>query len=384
MKYTFDQDTLTLYLTGRIDAANAPAVEAEINECRKINPAKKLVLDLEELAYISSAGLRVVLRLRKDYPDIRLINASSEVYDIFELTGFVEMMTIEKAYRRLSVDGCELIGQGANGSVYRIDADTIIKVYKNPDSLPDIQRERELARKAFVMGIPTAIPYDVVKVGESYGSVFELLNAKSFTGMIQEDRANMEACVRLSVELMKKLHSTELKPGELPDQQETGMKWVTFAKDHIPAASYEKLLRMYSELPPRQTMLHGDCHMKNIMMQNGETLLIDMDTLSMGHPIFEFAQLYITYSAFGELDSERISHFHGLPAEECYAIWEKTVELYFDGDKVLAAAVADKARLLAYLHLMRRCIRRNIDPPLVEHCKKNIIALIDAIDTLDF
>ena len=116
---------------------------------------------------------------------LAIVNASPEVYEIFEMTGFTEMMPVSRAYRRVSVDGCEVIGQGANGKVYRLDPETIIKVYLNPNSLPDIHWERELARKAFVLGIPTAIPYDVVKVGGRIRAPsFELLNAKSFGSLI--------------------------------------------------------------------------------------------------------------------------------------------------------------------------------------------------------
>ena len=120
-------------------------------------------MDSENLEYISSAGLRVILRLKKAEPSLKVINVSADVYEIFDITGFTEIITIEKAYRKLSVEGCEAIGKGANGTVYRLDPDTIIKVYHNADALADIHRERELARRAFVLGIPTAIPYDVVK-----------------------------------------------------------------------------------------------------------------------------------------------------------------------------------------------------------------------------
>ena len=203
MKHEMTDHTLTLYLEGRIDSANADSVEKELRLLCAAAPADVLVLDLEELQYVSSAGLRVVLRLRKAHPSLKLINASSEVYDILDMTGFTEMMPVSKAYRRLSVDGCEVIGQGANGLVYRLDRDTIIKVYRSPDCLPDIHRERELARKAFVLGVPTAIPYDVVRVGESYGSVFELLNAVSLAGILRDDPAMLDECARISVDLLK-------------------------------------------------------------------------------------------------------------------------------------------------------------------------------------
>ena len=214
-----EDGVLTASLIGHIDSGNAAQAEQELNRLRQDIPAEAVVLDLERLTYISSAGLRIILRLRKERPELRLVNASSEVYEILEMTGFTEMMPVGKAYRRLSVDGCEVIGRGANGEVYRLDPDTIIKVYLNPDSLPDIHRERELARRAFVLGIPTAIPYDVVKVGDGYGSVFELLNAKSLAKLILAQPERLDEYVQVYVDLLKKIHATEVRPGDMPDMK---------------------------------------------------------------------------------------------------------------------------------------------------------------------
>ncbi len=169
---------MILPIKGRIDSANAAQVEQALQS--QIAGQTDLVLDAQELTYISSAGLRVILRIRKEHPELRIVNVNSEVYEILDMTGFTEMMSVEKAYRVVSVDGAEEIGRGANGTIYRIDKDSVVKVYKNPEALKDIQHEREVAKLALILGIPTAISYDVVKVGDSYGSVFELLNARSF------------------------------------------------------------------------------------------------------------------------------------------------------------------------------------------------------------
>ena len=168
VKEIIKEDGWEIALSGRVDSANSAAMEAALSEILKAHPDEIPVINAEGLEYISSAGLRVLLRLRKQLQDLRITEVSPEVYEIFDMTGFTEMMTIEKAYRRLSVEGCEIIGEGANGKVYRLDPETIIKVYKSNDALFAIKRERELARKAFVLGIPTAIPYDVVRVGDQY------------------------------------------------------------------------------------------------------------------------------------------------------------------------------------------------------------------------
>ena len=259
-------------LTGRITSANASSVEQEISAAIGDYAGKALTLDLGELEYISSAGLRVLLRLRKRFAGMEMVNVSSDVYEIFEMTGFTEMMPISKAYRRISVDGCEVIGQGANGKVYRIDPDTIVKVYYNPDALPDIHRERELARTAFVLGVPTAIPYDVVRVGEGYGSVFELLNAKSFSKLIAADPDGLEGYVRQFVDLMKLIHDTTVKPGVMPQMRTVALDWADFLRDYLPEEKWQKLHDLIAAVPEQLTMLHGDYHTKNVMLQNGEVI----------------------------------------------------------------------------------------------------------------
>ena len=381
---------LFIAVSGRIDSNNAAEAEQAVNAVLAENPQQSsIVLDAEKLEYISSAGLRVILRLRKQYPDIRIINVVPEVYEIFEMTGFSEMIPIEKAYRHLSIEGCEVIGQGANGKVYRLDPETIIKVYRNADALPDIQRERELARKAFVQGIPTAIPYDVVRVGDSYGSVFELLNAKSLSKIVAADPGKLEDCIRLFVDLMKKIHGTEVQRGSLPDMKAVAVGWAAFLSDYLPKETSDKLNSLMQAVPERNTMLHGDYHFKNVMVQDGEALLIDMDTLSMGHPVFELASMYLGFVGFGETDPEICEKFMGLPYDTCNKIWSESLRLYFNGDDEKAKAAESKARIVGYTRLMRRTIRRDgmnteSGQGIIGHCGKCLEELVAETDSLDF
>ncbi len=384
-----ENGVLTVYLAGHVDSSNAAQAEQELNELRQQAPEAGVVLDLEQLTYISSAGLRVILRLRKEQPGLRIVNASPEVYEILDMTGFTEMIPVEKAYRRLSVEGCEVIGRGANGEVYRLDPDTIIKVYLNPDSLPDIHRERELARRAFVLGIPTAIPYDVVKVGDGYGSVFELLNAKSLAKLIIAEPEKLDEYVGVYVELLKKIHATEVQPGDMPDMKAVALDWADFLNGHLPPEQYEKLRRLIADVPEDHHMLHGDYHVKNVMVQNGEVLLIDMDTLCMGHPVFEFASIFLAYQGFGELDHSVSEKFLGLDYDTCTAIWEKTLRLYFGTDDAARLdEIAGKAKVIGYTRLLRRTIRRLSGTAegqaIIANCKARLAELLGRIDTLTF
>lgn len=379
---------MTIKLSGRIDSSNAAETEAKIIE--QIGGFDgDVVLDAAELDYISSAGLRVILRLKKSNSSAKVINCNSEVYEIFDMTGFTEMMDISKAYRKVSVEGCEVIGEGANGIVYRTDPDTIVKVYKNPDSLEEIHNERELARKAFVMGIPTAIPYDVVQVGELYGSVFELLSAKSFAKLINEG-VDVDELAKQSVEILKTMHSTELKPGELPDKKKESLKWVGYTSKQLPEDVGEKLLALFNDIPDRNNMIHGDFHVKNIMQQNGENLLIDMDTLSMGHPIYELAAVYAAYVGFSCVDKNNAQEFLGIPKEACDKFWPDTLLYYFDDkDDEYRKTVENMAAIICYTRLARWFMTKQDTndeyvKSVIEFCKNYLIENVPKTEKLYF
>ena len=391
MQSTLENGILTICPEGRIDTNNAVEAQAEFAKIVGENEFKELVLDFDGLSYLSSAGLRVMLKLKKENPSLKIINVIPEVYEVFETTGFTEMMTIEKGYRHYSSDGWEKIGEGANGIVYRMDPETIVKLFKNSDALPEIERERKLAREAFVHGVPTAIPYDVIKVGNSYGTVYELLNAKSLAKILADDSSeeSVDKCVDIFVELLKEIHSTEVYADFIPNQNEIGIGWVEFLKDYLPADTEDKLLAMVKALPQCNTMLHGDYHIKNVMVQDGEALLIDMDTISYGSIIYEFGSVYNAFVGFGEVDPNQSKEFLGIDRNVAEKFFEKTIRKYFtDDDEETLAIKKKKMRLMGIVRLMRRLIRRNaLDTPegtaQVNHYKDGIIELTAAVDDLN-
>ena len=74
-----EENILYLELNGKIDSSNAAQAEEEIRAIKEAHPDLKSVLDAEHLEYLSSAGLRVILRMRKEAADLKIINVSSEV-----------------------------------------------------------------------------------------------------------------------------------------------------------------------------------------------------------------------------------------------------------------------------------------------------------------
>ena len=386
--YRIDKDILYIAVEGRVDASNAAAAEEKIFSIKKENPGKHVVVDADKLEYISSAGLRVILRLRKEEPKLAIINVASDVYEVFDMTGFTDMVTVEKAYQRMSVEGCEFIAKGANGAVYRYDAETILKTYFAKDALPEIKQERENARRAFVLGINTAIPYGIVRVGDSYGTVTELLNAVSVTKLIRENPDDLTQAVKYYIDMLKNIHATTVEDGEVPDMKETALAWADFVAEHLPEAQAKKLRALIEAVPKQNTLMHGDYHTNNIMVQNGEPLLIDMDTLCMGHPVFELGSMFNAFIGYSELDHQVTMNFYGYDHATAEKFWDLALKNYLGTeDEAVCRAVAEKAMIIGYTRMLRRALRRPDEaesPAKIARCKEMLAILLEKTDSICF
>ena len=386
--YRIDKDILYIAIEGRIDASNAAQAEEKIFAIKNDNPGKHTVIDADNLEYISSAGLRVILRLRKEEPKLAIINVAPDVYEVFDMTGFTDMVTVEKAYQRMSVEGCEFIAKGANGAVYRYDAETILKTYFAKDALPEIKQERENARRAFVLGINTAIPYGIVRVGDGYGTVTELLNATSVTKLIRNNPDDLSEAVKYYIDMLKSIHATEVEDGEVPDMKEIALDWANFVSAHIPEDQAKKLILLIEAVPKQNTLMHGDYHTNNIMVQNGEPLLIDMDTLCMGHPVFELGSMFNAFVGYSELDHQNMVDFFGYTFETAGKFWNMALKTYLGTeDEAVCQSVAEKAMIIGYTRMLRRAARRPNEadsPAKIARCKEMLANLLEKVDTLIF
>ena len=88
---------LTVAIVGRLDTQTAPQLEKTLED--NLSGVTSVIFDLAGLTYTSSAGLRVFLKARKvmkQQSDVRLIHVCEDIMEIFDMTGFTELMTIEK------------------------------------------------------------------------------------------------------------------------------------------------------------------------------------------------------------------------------------------------------------------------------------------------
>ena len=89
-------EVLTIFLEGELNSFTAEDAEKDIDEIIKGSTFKSIVLDMEKLTYLSSAGIRIIVRLKLKYKDTSIVNVPDDIYAIFEMVGFTGTMKIEK------------------------------------------------------------------------------------------------------------------------------------------------------------------------------------------------------------------------------------------------------------------------------------------------
>lgn len=93
---TKENEKLTVFISGRVDTTTAPDVDDYINA--NAQGITELTLDIKDMSYISSAGLRVLLKTQKmmnKQGSMKVVNAQSDVMEIFDMTGFSDILTLE-------------------------------------------------------------------------------------------------------------------------------------------------------------------------------------------------------------------------------------------------------------------------------------------------
>ena len=96
MKHTVEKETLTIFLEGELNSFTSDDADKEISELLKGQQYKAIRVDMGDLVYISSAGLRIIVRIKQQYDDVALINVPASVYEILTMVGFQNLMTIEQ------------------------------------------------------------------------------------------------------------------------------------------------------------------------------------------------------------------------------------------------------------------------------------------------
>lgn len=366
MDFCLKNDVLTIFLTGRLDTESAARIEEEILQISEENPHKSIVFDATELQFIASSGLRTVLKAAKSEKDFSIINVIPAVYNVFEMTGFTKIINITKALRRINLDECELIGRGGMGAVYRISADEIVKVNYNPAEDENLKMELAKAKEAFLLGIPTAISFDIVDCGEGKkGVIYETIKSKSIGELIQSNPERLEELTKKYVAHIKALHSITTDNKIFNNAKDNFANQLKNAAKYYTEEEVKELKRIYDVLPLGNTIVHGDGHPKNVMMQGNDAYWIDMEMMSVGHPIYDLIAISVVIKI--EASDAAALHMSGMDRSNLEKFKNSFIRHYFGTEDKETIAKYDS--LLDALRLIRRSFATGLNSPMIERAR---------------
>ena len=295
-----------------------------------------------------------------------------------------------RKYKEVSIDGCKLIGRGAKGDVYRYDEEMIIKVYNLNNTYYDVEQEIGLSRKAFILGIPTAISFGIVSVGKRYGAMYELVDSDTVSRCIERNPNQVDAYAKIMAELAHVMHGIRVDESDgFSDGLERARTYISGGIAYEDEDAAQKCMELVDSIPYCDTLIHGDFHTGNVFLQNGEPLLIDMDRISRGHPIVELSDLYYFYVVLGEDDPSVIEDFMGFSYQTAKRFFRTFLKEYLGTeDEGRLNEVSEKASLLCYTRMIRKIRKKGKltekDNKMIDSYVKRCRKLADKLDTLTF
>lgn len=275
---------LTIAISGRVDAAEAQNLQQEalalVNGRSDMN---SIVVDASQMTFISSLGLRVMLTLKKKVDDLRIIGVNADVYNVFSITGFHKIITVEKALPSVSVEGCPLVN--GRKDVYQLTEDIVLKVFPEGTTKADVDKEVAMAKEAFVLGVPTAMAFDIVMVDGRYALEYES------TAPMAIDAIPLGTLVRNLHELKVDPEEGTFAPGVVMLK-----KRIEALEPYLGEDAVSKLLQMIKVLPDATALLHGNLTLDCIMKQNEEPIFTNMGGVCFGHPVLDLSRLYASFT----------------------------------------------------------------------------------------
>ena len=293
-----------------------------------------------------------------------------------------------KKYKEVSVDGCRLIGRGAKGEVYRYSDELVIKVYNHHNTYRDVAREIALSRKAFILGIPTAISFGIVSVGKRYGAMYELVDSETISKHIARQPGHVDTYAKMMTELAHTIHGISVSEDDgFPDALDRVRGYISSGIALENEALAARCTKLIDSIPASQTLIHGDFHTGNVFLQHGEPLLIDMDRLSVGNPFLEISDLYYFYVVLGEFDPAVVEDFMGFSYHTAQQFFRFFLMYYLGTEEETRLRdVTDKASLMGYARMIHRVRKKSRlsdeDRQTIARCVEKLAALTDKLDTL--
>ena len=267
---------------------------------------------------------------------------------------------MENEIRKLSIDVGQVVGEGHNSHVYLLDDSHVVKIMDRwyvPQEI--VAREKRNADDAYKLGITTPKACELVRVDDSYGIVYEKIDANTVQNLVASDPSQMSNLVRRQAAMLKWNHSIEVPEGMLMPLDSLFREKLQQVSCYMTEHETKLIGEMLDSLSGRHTYIHGDYQYNNVMVDEKKMYLIDMFNSSYGHPMYDLMSTYMFTVYFTKYYPELAEEaFPGWGRNLLLTSWKVFLEEYFTDSKFSVEkwdeviAFYGQMRFLTYLKKM--------------------------------
>lgn len=248
-------------------------------------------------------------------------------------------------YQNIDISTWTQVGEGGNGKTYVHPGhpDFLLKV-NNPPRCDEatVKQELDFAQHVYALGIPTPRMFDMVRVGDGYGQLVELIKGKkSLSRICADESSRIGEMAKLLASLGLRLHAIPCNTDFFPSRKDLALKGID-ASDFVDDADKEKLRAFLQGVEDEKTCLHGDFQMGNLIISaDGKPYWIDLGWFSHGSPMFDMGHLFLVCQVYSQFPTAQ-DIFH-MSQEQLKNFWNLFAEAYTGNKDIFAfTALAGK------------------------------------------
>ena len=234
--------------------------------------------------------------------------------------------------KEIELSGCNIIGKGQCSQVYLIANGNVVKLFESSISKEQIQKEYDINCMAYKKGLASVQCFGFVTCNGRVGIEMERVKGVSLEQAILDSDMPLDGFAVDFAQNLLQMHSNSGDLSLMPSAEEFYLgcvhkcmndKWITESEGL-------KLAQLIRQIPRRDTMLHGDYHVLNMMIENGRMKMIDLADCMSGNAIYDLlvANIYLHYLP---LNLEPLYQtLIKVPAKDSLYMWDIFLETYFE------------------------------------------------------
>ena len=287
-------------------------------------------LDFTKVGSINFSGIRALLNAREAGKRFVISGASRRVAELFEATGASKFISVCRAPEALDMSQWVKSGEGHTAESFdHVDGDAMMKLYFDHIPFAAVEQETRTAQAAFLMGIPTPMPGEMIRCGDRFGTTCERLkNNRSFSRIISDEPERLEELVVRLAKMAKKLHATPCDKAVFPSYHEK-MAQIIRSLPVFTAEEKQTFLGFLNSVEDTGMCIHGDLNISNVITDGTVDLFIDMGDFSYGNPLFDLGAIY--YLSHDVYAPDCLKNYHN-PKERMAKLWAPFAREYFGAD----------------------------------------------------